>query len=179
VSDLVPGDPASLSSLAAALVRCAELLADRRTTLSQVESQLQPWSGPSGESFRDVLAAHVRVVEESAEAIRTCAAALQRFAVDLQHARALALEAERYCHEHGLHLGADGDVRMPWGAYSVEEAQGFADHLPWAQRLCQEARGEAEESARRLDRQVGDPVHRLQVAARATSAGVAVSAVPG
>lgn len=170
MSNLVPGDPASLSSVAAELVRCAELLADRHAALSHVQSQLEPWSGPAGESFRGVLAAHVRALAESAEAIRACALALQRFVVDLQHARALALEAERYCHAHGLDLGSDGDARMPRGAYSLDEAQAFADRLPRAQRLCEQAREEAEEGARRLDRDVEDPVYRLRLGTRTTAA---------
>ena len=77
----VGGDPASLSSLAATLVRVADALGTHGSTLGTAED------GP-------LLSATVRGLHESGRALRVCAGALQDYAVDLQHARALAAQPD-------------------------------------------------------------------------------------
>ena len=168
---LAPGDPASLSSLAAELSRAAEVLRDRRSALSRVEEQLARWSGLAAESFRTAFRTQVRALDDSADALVTCASALQDYTVDLQHARALALDAEDYCHRYSLEV-TDGVVQMPWGPYSVEEASDYADRVPDGQRLVDRAREEAEDAARRLAMRVDAPVHAMGAAGHAVLAAV-------
>lgn len=171
---LAPGDPASLSALAAALTRSAETLRDRRVALSRVEEHLAGWRGEAADGFRVAFRTQVRALDDTADALGTCAHALQDYAVDLQHARALAVEAEDYCHRHRLEVSDDGTVRMPWGPYSVEDAGELADRLPEGQRLVQRAREEAEDAARRLARRVDAPVHALAAAGHAVLGAVQV-----
>jgi uncharacterized protein YukE len=176
VTRLAPGDPASLSSLAADLHRCADVLRDRRSALSRAEEALIEWRGAAGEAFRSAFRTQLRVLDDTAEALTTCAHALQEYSVDLQYARSLSVEAEDYCHRHGLELSDDATVRMPWGAYSVEEADAYAARVPEGQRLASRAREEAEDGARRLARRVDAPVHALAAARHAVLAAVQLAA---
>ena len=118
---LVPGDPASISVLGSDLVRQADQLREHRDDLTRVRASLSGWEGPAAYAFDTSFAAQVRAVDDAADALAEGGRALQGYAVDLQHARALASEAEQFVAAHGLHLD-DTRVRMPWGAYSVEEA---------------------------------------------------------
>jgi uncharacterized protein YukE len=152
--------------------RCADVLRDRRTTLSRAEEALLDWRGAAGDAFRSAFRTQRRVLDDTAEALTTCAHALQEYSVDLQHARSLSVEAEDYCHRHGLELSDDGSVRMPWGAYTVEEADAYAERLPEGQRLASRAREEADDGARRLARRVDAPVHALGAARHAVLAAV-------
>jgi uncharacterized protein YukE len=168
---VTPGDPASLSSLASELARTAEALRERHGALSRAEEQLAEWSGRAAEGFRTAFRTQLRALDDTAEALAECVSALQEYTVELQHARALTLEAEDYCHRHGLEI-ADGIVRMPWGPYSLEDAGQLAEYVPDGQRVLDRAGEDAEDAARRLAGRVDAPVHELGVAGQAVLAAV-------
>ncbi len=176
---LAPGDPASLSSLAADLHRCADVLRGRRATLSGAQQALLDWRGAAGDAFRSALRTQLHALDDTAEALTTCAHALQEYSVDLQYARSLSVEAENYCHRHGLELSDDATVRMPSGAYLVEEAEAYAGRVPEGQRLASRAREEAQEGARRFARRVDAPVHALAAARHAVLAAVLAAEAGG
>ena len=147
---LVPGDPASLSALGADLARQGDLLREHRDDLLRVRESLRGWEGPAGYAFDGSLLAQLRAVEDAAEALTEGGRALQGYAVDLQHARALAGEAEEFLRAHGLLLHDDLRVGLPFGAYPVEEARAYEHHVPEGQRLVDRAVAERDEAARVL-----------------------------
>ena len=172
MTDLVPGDPASVSSLAGELARQGEALRERRDTLTRVEARLADWDGLAAEGFRATFRTQLRALDDSAEALSACGHALQAYVVDLQQAKARAAEAQEFCRRHGLRLEPDGAVGLPWGSYSVVEAAAYHDRLPEAHRLARTAVEEAEDASRRLARRVEGPVHALTVAGQAALAAV-------
>lgn len=178
MTDLAPGDPASVSALAGELTRQGEALRERRVTLTRVEAHLSDWAGLAAEGFRTAFRTQARALDDCAEALTTAGHALQDYAVDLQHARARATEAQDYCERHGLRLEPDATVSLPWGQYSLVEAAQRQERLPEGQRLARVAAEEAQEAAHRLSRRVDGPVQALAASGQAAlvAAGVATAA---
>lgn len=175
MSTLVPGDPASISVLGSDLVRQADLLREHRDDLTRVRTGLGGWEGPAAHAFDTSFSAQVRAVEEAAEALAEGGRALQTFAVDLQHARALAAEAEQFLAAHGLVVDAEARVRMPWGAYSLEEARAYEHHVPEGQRLVDRAVAERDEAARALRARTEGPTSALRQTPLQVASAVAVA----
>ena len=174
MSTLVPGDPASISVLGSDLVRQADQLREHRDDLTRVRGSLSGWEGPAAYAFDTSFAAQVRAVDDAADALAEGGRALQGYAVDLQHARALASEAEQFVAAHGLHLD-DTRVRMPWGAYSVEEAQSYEHHVPEGQRLVDQALAERDEAARALRLRTEGPTGSLRQVPLQVASAVAIA----
>lgn len=174
MSLLVPGDPASISVLGSDLVRQADLVREHRDDLARVRSSLGGWEGPAALSFDSSFSAQVRAVDEAADALAEGGRALQGFAVDLQHARALATEAEQFVTAHGLTI-EDARVRMPWGAYSLEEARAYEHHVPEAQRLVDRAVAERDEAARALRLRTEGPTTVLRQTPLQVASALAVA----
>ncbi|GAB2676054.1 putative T7SS-secreted protein [Thalassiella azotivora] len=162
VDALAPGDPASVSALAADLSRVAQSLQDRRSTLRTALEHLADWRGPAADAARSVVLAQLEVLHVAAASIEDSVRALQEYVVDLQHAQALATQAVDYCHRHGLLVEADLQVRVPWGPAHVEDAMSFAERVPEGQVLVDRAHEEAVDAARRLAARVDGPVQRLE-----------------
>lgn len=123
MTHLVRGDPASLSALAATLTRVADALETRGASLSTAGSD--PLAGATLGGLHD-----------TSRALVDCAAALQDYAVDLQHARILAGQAA--------------------------EAERRSELITVAQQLAQRARAQEQEAAARLVSRVAEPVHALR-----------------
>jgi uncharacterized protein YukE len=175
VSTLVPGDPASVSALGADLARQADELREHRDDLTRVRDALHGWAGPAADAFDASFTAQVRAVDDAAEALAEGGRALQEYAVDLQHARVLATDAEQFVLAHGLHLDADARVHLPWGAYPVEEAQAYEHHLDEGQRLVDLAVAEREEAARMLRLRTEGPTGALRQVPLQVASAVAVA----
>jgi len=171
---LVQGDPASISVLGADLVRQADLLREHRDDLARVRVSLGSWEGPAAHSFDTALSAQVRAVDEAADALAEGGRALQSYAVDLQHARALATEAEQFVSSHGLTI-EDTRVQMPWGAYSLEEARSYEHHVPEGQRLVDQAVAERDEATRALRLRTEGPTSVLRQTPVQVASAVAVA----
>ncbi|HZI97275.1 MAG TPA: hypothetical protein VFD41_07085 [Actinomycetales bacterium] len=172
MTGLIPGDPASVSSLAGEIARQSEALRERLDTLTRVEAQLADWDGLAAEGFRIAFASQLHALDDSAGALAACGHALQAYVVDLQQAQARAAEAEEFCHRHRLRLEPGGTVVLPWGSYSVEEAASYHDRIPEAQRLVRRAVEEAEDASVRLARRVDEPVQTLTLAGQRALAAV-------
>lgn len=175
MSVLVPGDPASVSSLGAELVRRADTVREHRDDLARARASLG-WEGPAGHAFDTSVLAQQRVFDDVAEALAEGGRALQGYAVDLQHARALATEAEEFLRAHGLLLHDGRRVGLPFGAYPVEEARAYEHHVPEGQRLVDRAVAERDEAARVLHLRTRDATALLQQAPAAVAAAVQVAA---
>lgn len=175
MSVLVPGDPASVSTLGADLVRQADRLREHRDDLSRTRGSLD-WHGPAGHAFDTSALAQLRAFDDVAEALAEGGRALQNYAVDLQHARALAADAEEFLRAHGLLLHDDLRVGLPFGAYPLEEARAYEHHVPEGQRLVDRAVAERDEAARVLHLRTEGPTLLLQQTPAAVAAAVQVAA---
>lgn len=149
MSVLVPGDPASVSSLGAELVRRAATVREHRDDLDRARASLG-WEGPAGHAFATSVLAQRRALDDVAEALAEGGRALQGYAVDLQHARALAAEADEFLRAHGLLLHDGQRVGLPFGAYPLDDARAYAHHVPEGQRLVDRAVAERDEAGRVL-----------------------------
>jgi len=173
VTPLVCGDPASVSALGADLGRQSQQVQECRAALVRTRSGLAQWRGPTAEAFGTAMTAQLLLLEHGAEALAEGARALQMYAVDLQHARALAAAAQEFCQLHGLHVDAGGVVRAPWGAYPLEESRAYEHHVPQAQRLVDRAVAERDDATRMLRLRVQGPTSVLAGTRQAaTRAGV-------
>lgn len=172
---LVPGDPASISVLGSDLLRQADLLREHRDDLTRVRTSLGGWQGPAAHAFDTSFSAQVRAVDEAADALAEGGRALQTFAVDLQHARALAAEAEQFLAAHGLVVDEHARVQMPWGAYSLEEARSYEHHVPEGQLLVDRAVAERDEAVRALRARTEGPTTALRQTPLAVASAVAVA----
>ena len=85
MTPLVGGDPASVSSLAATLMKAAEAL----------EAQARSLNAGVGAGLGAGLDAGLDGLRDAGRALSACGHALQDYAVDLQQARALAAQADR------------------------------------------------------------------------------------
>lgn len=162
MSTLVAGDPASISALGSDLVRRADELREHRDELVRVRAHLHGWEGPAADAFDASFTAQVQAFAAAAEALAEGGRALQELAVDLQHARVLAADAEQFVLAHGLHLGAGARVLPPWGAHALAHV---------GQRMVDLAVAEREEAIRMLRLRTEGPAAVLrQVSLRVTSA---------
>jgi hypothetical protein len=158
VTALVPADPASLSALAADLLRCADRVGAARQAVAAADAQAQ---GSTRAVPGDDARRRSGALAAAAAALTACGRALQAYATELQHARGVALRAAAVCEHSGLRLEADGTVRLPPGPYPAVQAQVLAARVPEAQALAGRARDEAEHAARRLAARVRDPLAAL------------------
>lgn len=169
---IVPGDPASVSSLGSDLSRRGGRLSALRDDLARVRDELADWSGPSADAFGQSLAAQMAAVDDMAVALAACAQALQDYAVELQQARAAATEAEDWCERTGLTIDEGLVVTLPWGPRALEQAQALSELVPQGQRHVDLAREQAEDAAIRLQRGTVEHVRRLESAGRSATAAV-------
>lgn len=161
MTPIVSGDPASVSALGADLGRQSQQVQECRAALVRTRWGLAQWHGRAAEAFDTSITAQLRMLEHGAEAMAEGARALQSYAVDLQHARALATAAMEFCRLHGLHVDPDAVVSAPWGAYPLDEARGYEHHVPQAQRLVDRARSERDDAIRMLRLRVQGPTSVL------------------
>lgn len=172
---LVPGDPASVSTLGAELVRRADTVREHRDDLARTRASLG-WEGPAGHAFGTSVLAQERALDDAAEALAEGGRALQNYAVDLQHARALAGEADGFLRAHGLVLHDDLRVGLPPGVYGVDDARAYEHHVPEGQRLVDRAVAERDEAARVLRLRTQGPTALLQQTPAVVAAAVQVAA---
>jgi len=159
---IVPGDPASVSALGADLGRRSQQLLECRAALERTRDGLAGWQGQAAEAFDAALTPQLHALDETARALAAGARALQDYAVDLQHARALALAAQEFCRLHGLEVGPHGVVRAPRGAYPLDEARAYEHHVPEGQRLVDRAGAERDGATRVLGLRTQGPACLLE-----------------
>jgi uncharacterized protein YukE len=160
--EVVPGDPASCSTLGGALRRQAESLRERRTALWHSATGLHGWTGPAADAFVERLRLQLGEVDQMVSRLDDLGAALQAYATDLAHARAQGDLAMDYVSRHGLTLDAEGAVRPRSGPVAVEVAIGRREAMPQAQHHVDGSRAEARAAASRLRRRTSISLQALR-----------------